>query len=177
MTTYRNCCFSFRTSIIALSISATLALSGCSATMPNIPQLKDLLPFGLGGVAGVTCYKLVGGGNARLLTGAACGVGAYFLTKSLQDNTDDNTAKGVAAQYQAALSAQTDGPPFDYKIEYKDKAGKTVVIILNVENAEFSQSGTQCRSFRETITDAGRIAPMTTRRACHEVGKAWAILA
>ena len=171
-TTYRNCCFSFKTSIIALLTSATLALSGCSATMPNIPQqLKDFLPLGLGGVAAVTCYKVFGGGNGRFLTGAACGVGAYFLTKKLQNNTDDKTAKSVAEEYQKALSARPDGPPFDYKIEYKDKDSKAIVIILNVENAEFSPSGTQCRSFAEWINDGAR----TNRRACRQKGNDWAI--
>ena len=170
MTTYRNS-LRFRSSLVVLFTSVALALSGCTATMPNIQQLKDFLPLGLGGVAAVTCYKLVGGGNARFLTGAACGVGAYFLTKSLQDNTDDKTAKGVAEEYQKALSARPDGPPFDYKIEYKDKDGKTVVIILNVQNTEYLQSNTQCRSFAEWINDGVR----TNRSACREDRKAWAI--
>lgn len=172
--TNRNC---FPTSLIALSISATLTLSGCLATIPNVPQqVKDLLPAALGGIAAITCYQNLGGGNARIVSGAACGAGTFFLVKSLSDKTDDKTAEGVKTEYQTALTARPDGPPFDYKIQYQNKAGKTVVIMLHVLNIENSSPSTQCRSFRETITDAGVAAPATNRRACRDNGGPWAML-
>ncbi len=171
----------FPISLVALSASATLALSGCLTTMPTVPQgVKDFLPAALGGVAAITCYQNLGGGNMRLLTGAACGVGTYMLVKSLADNTDDKTAEGVKAEYQAALSARPNGTPpsgapFDYAIRFQNKAGQPVAITLTVQRVEFTPPNLQCRAFREVVNEAGKVHPPTNRTACRQGEGAWAM--
>lgn len=165
----------FPRSLYALFLSSVLALVGCNATMPNMPEsLKAILPIAAGGVAAVTCYKNIGSGGWRLVTGAACGAGAYVLTKSLFDNADDRTAKGVQDEYQKALNARPDTPT-DYGIQYKDKAGQPVSIRLSMQRTEYYAPSTMCRAFRETVTE-GRTLPPTDRRACREQSGAWAMV-
>ena len=100
---------SFTTSLAAMFTALSLALSGCA----NFPL--DIKRTAIDAFAGITgaavCYKFVGGGNMKIVSGAACGVGAALLADWLQQGTKPSEADRITGEYQRALSDLSNSLP------------------------------------------------------------------
>ena len=157
---------SFFVTLVSLASLTLASLSGCQ----NFdPRQAINLASGVGGAA--LCYQFVGGGNMRLVSGAACGAGAYLLADWIQNGTADRQeAARVQSEYQRALSyapAQKRGTPF--QIDTKTTEGYVRIALSLFPIEQYPQASTQCRSFNETITVNNGIRSQQQRRACREM--------
>ncbi len=171
---------SFSTFAAAAFAALVLALAGCKTMEVNQRNVVDALA----GVAGaVVCYKNVGGGQMRVISGAACGVGAVMLADWLQKGSQTKDAERMANEYQRALSdfSRTNLDNVAYPdIVTTTKEGQ-VRISLAVNHLESYPPATQCRGFSELTTLNGTpYAPQgvrpgwVQRRACRDrEGNAW----
>lgn len=166
---------SFTTSLAAMFTALSLALSGCA----NFPL--DIKRTAIDAFAGITgaavCYKFVGGGNMKIVSGAACGVGAALLADWLQQGTKPSEADRITGEYQRALSDLSNSTAF---IDTKNAQGD-LRITLSIDPLEYYAPSTQCRSFTEyttrngvAYTPPGAAQDRQSRRACRDLEKgAW----
>ena len=159
---------------IALLTAASLVISGCE-TLPT----QQIISLGAGVLGAVVCYKNVGGGSMRLISGAACGVGGYMVAEWFQKNNDKGEVTRVGNEYQRALSnAQANGmTPYTVTTKSSGTPTNITLTVYHIEN----YGGTECRSFNERITVGTTVRSDQVRRACRDLINnkygAWNILA
>jgi surface antigen len=159
---------SFFVTCLSLVSLGLATLTGCQNMQNFDPRQAINIASGVGGAA--LCYQLVGGGNMRLVSGAACGAGAYFLADWIQNGTADrNESARVQSEYQRALTyspANKRGAPFT--IDTKTNEGYVRISMLIFPIEQYAQSATQCRSFSETISVNNGFRSQEQRRACRD---------
>jgi hypothetical protein len=164
---------SFRFSLLALC--APLAfLAGCK----TMPELKDVISLGAGAVGAVVCYKNVGGGSMRIVTGAACGVGVYLLAEWLQKGTAPSESTRVQGEYQKALTtAPQSNVGYVYNIDTRTSEGPVRIVLAIYPKQQIAGTNPmiECRWFNEKILSNGTVPRSEqNRQFCHNwTGQTW----
>ncbi len=149
-----------------------VSLIGCK-TMDTVGS-REVIDVLAGAGGAVLCYKTIGSGSMRVVSGAACGVGAAMLADWIQRDNKPDESNRVKNEYQRALSGNPTSPSGSiFNIRTKSNEGN-VLIILTLYSYEHFPPSTQCRSFREETRVNSVVRSVEERRACRDLkGNQW----
>jgi surface antigen len=156
----------FRTALVALVVSAPLALGGCQ-DFQNNPKTSvgTLAGAGLGGLAGAQ----FGRGSGQLAATAIGALAGAYLGNQVGRSLDRADQLAMQRTTQTTLETAPSGTPSTWRNPDSGNYGTIT------PQPAFQRNGTFCREYTQTITVGGRTEE-GVGTACRQPDGSWRIV-